>query len=377
MRTSCFLVLLPVVSSIACSSADDEPPRHDTSTATTTTTGAQSTSTLSIGGGGPDGGGGAGGDGGAPCSPDLSSDPHHCGACDVDCQGGACSSGQCGPAPEVLLNASAEKLLVDGAWLYFERSDGWLGRVSTAGGSPELLTQEPAKVGGLTVAGGFLFWTTPDEGAVKRIATDGSGDVTSIASSQSYPTRVVSDQARVYWTNYAAGAIVAADLDGGAPQTLLSFGSNVANLVTDSGWLYWSTFQLAPNVGTVSRMSTTGGPTEVVADVGDDWVNDVVAKPWGIVFNSHEAQQIRVADPTTLDATVIAEQVGLNALVAVDATHVYWSDGGSGPVLRAPLAGGSPTAVAIDASATELAVDDAALFWVSSAKKAIMRLDKP
>jgi hypothetical protein len=39
----------------------------------------------------------AGDGGGGGCGPDLETDPHDCGVCGHDCQGGDCAAGRCQP----------------------------------------------------------------------------------------------------------------------------------------------------------------------------------------------------------------------------------------------------------------------------------------
>ncbi len=61
--------------------------------------------------------------------------------------------------------------------------------------------------------------------------------------------------------------------------------------------------------------------------------------------------------------TVLAAGQVVASTIAVDATHVYWASGnGGGALMKVPLAGGAPTLLA-PSGASNLAVDAERVYW--------------
>ncbi len=87
----------------------------------------------------------------------------------------------------------------------------------------------------------------------------------------------------------------------------------------------------------------------------------------------HKAKSAAPASP----ALEIAIGQGEPSHLAVDETHVYWSNSADGTINRVPKGGGVVEILAMDqGTPTVLAIDDTRVFWVNSATGQIMRVDK-
>ena len=61
--------------------------------------------------------------------------------------------------------------------------------------------------------------------------------------------------------------------------------------------------------------------------------------------------------------------------MAVDATTVYWTDGGSGTITEAPLAGGASTTIVTGQyGSSSIAVDATSVYWQESGTGTVKRL---
>jgi sugar lactone lactonase YvrE len=97
------------------------------------------------------------------------------------------------------------------------QSMGTVQRVAPTGGALTLLAEAKA-AGGVTVTTSFVFFGT--KGTVMRLPKSG-GTALSMASSSGV-TRLVADDAFVYWTDCSGGAVLAVPIAGGDPITLAS-----------------------------------------------------------------------------------------------------------------------------------------------------------
>ncbi len=135
------------------------------------------------------------------------------------------------------------------------------------------------------------------------------------------------ETSHIYWTNQTSGTIERADIDGSNRQTWISDRSSPSALVSDGTYLYWTESSGSANPAT------------------------------GIY-------RALLADSSTVTQIVVTD--GLSYGVAVNATHLYWSESWeptNGEVVRANLDGSGMQVVATGLERPEgLALNDTQLF---------------
>jgi hypothetical protein len=211
-----------------------------------------------------------------------------------------------GPTDTVWLRGIA----VDDAAVYLAAGcAGEVWRAPLDGGAPTLLATDHGCVHGVAVDRENVYFTVAGElaGAVWKVPIAG-GSATSLAGAETMFAEcgeaIAVTATDVYWTDpCAAGTLSKVPIAGGA-VTVLGVGSEAVTV--DDTNVYWEA------LGSIRSQPLAGGMSRVIA-------------------------------PTT--ASQGAPVYG----IAVDGSDVYWSQGpsrGAGTILRAPIAGGTPTAVA-------------------------------
>jgi len=112
---------------------------------------------------------------------------------------------------------------------------------------------------GTGVLPGHLYWTDFIAGTVTEANLDGSNPQV-IVSGQTSLSEMAVDGSHIYWSDLDAGTIVEANLDGTGVQTLVS-GQEANGVAVDGSHLYWA----SANVGTIMEANLDGtGVTTLV-----------------------------------------------------------------------------------------------------------------
>ena len=227
-------------------------------------------------------------------------------------------------------------------------------------------------VGGLALAGEILYFTTAS--SVRRMPKAG-GAVETLASGQNIANALAVDATHAYWASSGlapayAGRVSRVNRNGGSPQVLADV-VRASGIALDAAHVYTATG------GGLIELPLGGGSIRTVAPVGG---MQLAASATDLFVLSN--YQLARVDKQTGVATVVFERNVGGSSVAVDDTHVYWTyDGylgpvpqpGAGKVLKAPLAGGSITEIAICLpKPTAVTVDAAHVYWVHWATAEIM-----
>jgi hypothetical protein len=314
---------------------------------------------------------------------DTGSDPHNCGACGHDCEGGACSDGVCQPFALATFDADANYLAVDAANVYWTNDDGTVMQcpLDGCGSSPIVLASEQPGPNGITVNATTVFWANynfQNPSAVVACAIGGCGDAPTVVADNQTPYDVAVDATNVYWTNFNDNSVYVCAIDGCADTpTLITNAMDAWSIAVDGAAVYWSE---NTGAGRIERCAL-GGSCNGAAQIAIDQVN-----PGGLVLDAANVywsnfanglvQSCAKAGSGCGDSPNVIAGAETNPLsVAVDSDTVYWPTG-SGSIRACAIAGCTEptTLVANQISLNDIAVDATAVYWTGSG--AIMKLVK-
>jgi hypothetical protein len=192
------------------------------------------------------------------CEADLGSDPANCGKCNVDCGGGACSSGVCSEPPVVLANGRSPRLLkLNSTGVFFAAlnatpTGGAIYRAAKDGSSVAPVTAESSILpAGLAVNDVSVFWTEseytcidcfPDWGRVCSAPAMGGAPILLAETAGATPTKAVVDETHIYWNEYPH--IKRAPIGGGNAEAIIDGGARYNELVIDKTRVYWTPLDL-------------------------------------------------------------------------------------------------------------------------------------
>lgn len=230
-----------------------------------------------------------------------------------------------GGTAETLVSALSfpSQLSLDGDLLYW-KVQGNLWRVSRQGGKPERITDNAA-VQTYVVEPDKIYWT--DRDAV-MVMPKGGGSPTTVFKGE-FTTGIAIDQTHIYWVNRLNGEIYKGTKDGQQPTSLTSFvGDQTMDLWHDTTYLYWIT----PNDRKFSRIAKAGGKREILAT---EIVMQTVVWFQGALYATQPfaGGSIFRMKPGSPPETLVSG-LGTPWGLAVDQTHLYWSEHNQNQILR-------------------------------------------
>jgi hypothetical protein len=268
-----------------------------------------------------------------------------------------------------LIQLTPTNLVSDGTTLFWTSSVGSGGAVSSmpvyypgpsggiarapkgGGGTPTLVSEAGASVGGVTALGASAYWTEEGPGPTGAVgaATDG------------------------------ATVVKSAPLLGGAVATIAVLNSSAPGMVGYGIGVTTTTVFLSSGIALTSFPLSSGVPDGgMPAQVpGATQGCQSLSSDTDAVYCDTDSSLYRVASDgtTTLLGTVVEEGQTGDA-VAFDDTYVYWLDIDTvGTIMKVPKTGGTAAIIARDTSPVAIAVDANAVYW-SDAGGFIMRLAK-
>jgi hypothetical protein len=230
---------------------------------------------------------------------------------------------------------------------------------------------------GIAVAGDWLVWATGCTGVVRRVTKTGTGNAPLPAGKSCTPT-LAATASQVYWIEYDGPNLNTTPIDGsGSVVTVATVPgdagvrANFARLAIDANNAYWA-MQVPPSIWYAPLSGAKDGPT-ALANAGS--TKETVAMPYGVaVDGSHvywsdkDGNAIKRRALSSLGQDVLAEPFATSSApgeLALDATTVYWVDD-NGEVSAHPKDGGAVTILASGQRSPEsLVVDDRYVYWTS------------
>jgi hypothetical protein len=328
----CWLLTLATAGCTSLSGLDDLEFRQPSS--------GPSGGSGGTGQGGGGAGGSAGGDGGG-CAADLEIDPENCGGCGWSCLGGDCVAGRC---------------------------------------DPFTLATRQAGVYDLEVHAGEVFWVVSGTGAVYACATTGCDAMPRLvgeATMGSYYLGVT--DAWVFWNNNSNNQIWRCPIAGcpaGSDTPFIAGTQSPTQIGVDATHVYWHS-----NGGALHRAAHGGGaPEEIITGVGNH--GDIQAIGAALYWTSRGGDNVAMcSDMAACDATrtVLAQGIGDVTRFAFDAGYVYYgTEQGSADIIeRLPLGGGPPERIADNRQAISgIAVNDSHVYWTENEGDMVARRAK-
>ena len=263
-----------------------------------------------------------------------------------------------------------------------------------------------------------VYWTAQDLGDVRHATVDGTGVVT-VFKGDKAPSLLALDDTFVYWTESNSGIVSAARKDANRGTRIMLAGQTDVSAIAVSGG---EVFFHVRSTGEVRRTSTTlGAPQRLTTQSAGQVLrlaadaNNVYLGVSSVMINRvrRATRASATTEPTDLttrvsdlldfaiddsrvyfvdgDTGVVASEKidGTNdgithstgeaipAGIALDTTHVYWVDRGSGLIRRAPKGGGTAETLASGQSSPfAIAVNSRAVYWLDM-DGSVMTLRKP
>lgn len=331
-------------------------------------------------------------------------DPHNCGGCGHDCQGGACFADTCQPVV-LASNVCPTSIAVDATNVYFthsSQSDWAVRKVAKTGASAPIDLASgaipmygPAQTAdGVTAWNGIAYWIAWQSGSSQlQSVSIAGGPITTLDNYTNSLARMVTrtlaaNGTGVYWANEDNGVrrITSSGVDMISPGLFLWNGGGglpyPVTIAVDANYAYFTSNDpptLPQNL--LNRVPIDGGPIVTVGAVGavvhaviplsDTAIaTDGVNEYWA---SSHQAPGMILGVPVGGGSeSVAALTVNPSTIVtslAVDASGVYWTENdASGVVAGKSFASGllARTYISNQSYPFAVAVDDHAIYWVNA-----------
>lgn len=311
------------------------------------------------------------------CESDLTSSAENCGACGHTCLGASCSASLCAPEELASGEAGARSVQVAPEGVFWANNNSGEIRMRDAqGGVVTSIATGQLQPFDVAVLGSDVYFTNQGDGTFKRVSMSGGAPET-VHTEAGYQARyVTADGPELYWVSWQGQGGKLHHHSAGGPgvdtfaiSQVVSFGSftndgehlyfgttnwkvyrvpialdpvqeilastgagQPRGMAVDADWLYYGVNNSTE--GRVYKMAKFGGaPVLLLSGLGNS--NPTLALRDGVLYVTADAIgeiiALSVADGS--QKTIVKGMSG--GSIAVDATHVYWTDPVSGGVWRA------------------------------------------
>lgn len=309
------------------------------------------------------------------CETDLTG-PENCGACNRGCLGAGCSNAQCEPLPLATGLPGVSALVVSGGLVYLATNQ------PHACGSSTCWTRQLVSV---PVTGGDPTLELPDTTAIEDLAADGSGnlylatgnavarwapggEIEELAANVSADALEL-DATHVYFVGN--GRIQRVPLAGGAPQVLVDGGVDDDRFALGGGSVYFYGKWLEDGIQSVPA----AGGTVTVLYPTNTRPRGMTADAAGVYWTTDQNPGSVLALVEGSLATVAQAQERPQEIVT-DGTTAWWWNRDASQLMRAPVAGGSPSVLSDDQGSSDalLALDAEAVYWLRVSGGSLRRI---
>jgi sugar lactone lactonase YvrE len=278
----------------------------------------------------------------APCGQtcvDLQTNEQNCGRCGRSCGGSGCEKGACAK----LVLATAEKphgIAIDDTEVYFTTYNGggsdFVATVSKKPGNALTKLAERQDLPSLlAIANKRVYWTNWSTGHVRSAGAPLGQFIENaqLPSGSGAPFGIVATGASVFAVSYDTGNVYSIPVTQGTPTEVGKTAKSATSMAALNNSLF-VTAQNNPGAG-LYRVNPATKESMNLAAGARAW--GVAAAGTSVYFSDHIAGTItRIALGGGGGITVIAKNLGAPRGVAVDNTHVYWADFGTGSIARVP-----------------------------------------
>jgi hypothetical protein len=291
-------------------------------------------------------------------------------SCAAACCTGDCVSGRC--LVTLASGAFGSAVAVSATTVYWSTGD--VMRVSIDGGPSEQVWTGQGNIyaSDIAVSPTSVYWATSSDYPVDSdIWSWAFGGTSAVSFAPCYKADSIALNAqRVFWLNGHGDALMAAPLEGGDPEVIVS-AIHAHSLVIGPNDAYW-----LDTTGSVMKVSLTGGTAPTILAqtqaLGRALATDATSAYWSDSDGSAESGRIM---KVALDGTnpVLIAPTDFVRDISVDSSSIYWvtssspnwGDGGIGSVRKLPLDGGPAEILVPDQVPTSIAIDATSVYWTN------------
>jgi hypothetical protein len=341
----------------------------------------------------------------------TATDENNCGACGHSCQGSMCVGGLC--QPTIVANPSGSTIsdiAVDETNVYWTQvatstsvgAVSWKPFATTNAMTDVVSSQDNALADprGIRVDNTNIYWVDLMSGSVEAWSKVTNGRLllrfpVADGGASDSPVDITSDGTNVYWVTYDGGEVISAPIgvsDG--PLTIIAQGEAHPHAITcdvNGANVYWVDYgdpNSATPTGFVKQAPKTGSSTPITLSMSED-------KPWDVAVDDTHVYWTNLDNPGTVKmapkgggaVTTLAENLGTPYGIAVDPDdnppplYIYWTNFSDNTVMRLPKshadAGEAPFVLASgQANPAAIAVLSNNIYWVNQGASTILKVAK-
>jgi hypothetical protein len=196
------------------------------------------------------------------------------------------------------------------------------------------------------------------------LCTNDPAGIVTLASAQAWPDAIAIDAERAYWVG--TDSVSATSRCAGGTVKQLATGQRVpTDLAVDATSVYWVTYDAGSQAGTVMKLDKSAGATPEALATAEHGPMALALRGDYVYYLTLDALK-RVHKDLASPAEVLTSATCSHGGLAIDATHVYWTEDcvmfGS-PRIRRWSTSGAQTVLSGDEVPQSFAADATHLYW--------------